>query len=169
MRCVPKSCGCLDLVGYGCRQGLQLERLILHVPRLGDRLIGDLAVDDIESEEEGVVVLAGLPPAFVGQGEGIAQRGIAEGRRRGVGHGTRHVGHGIVEDAVDGVDGMVVRGGMGGLEATALVDGHVDEDRAGLHVLEHLARDEVGRLRSGDQGAAHDDVGIGELGDDVVG
>jgi hypothetical protein len=51
-----------------------------------------------------------------------------------------------------------VGGGPGGLEAAALVDGDVDDDRALPHEREHLLGDELGRLGAGDEHAADDEV-----------
>jgi hypothetical protein len=46
-----------------------------------------------------------------------------------------------------------------GLEAAALVDGDVDDDRAGLHHLDRLVRDELRSRGARDQDRADDEVG----------
>ena len=46
------------------------------------------------------------------------------------------------------------------LDAAALVDRDVDDDRAGLHLGEHLAADELRRARARDEHGADDDVGM---------
>src|SRR3712207_7463189 len=55
------------------------------------------------------------------------------------------------DDAVDHVGRVGVRRRPRRLEAAALVDRHVDEDRAGLHVPEHLARHELGGPRRSEE------------------
>ena len=78
---------------------------------VGDGFEDDVAIDDVETFGEGGVVLAGLLPAFVGQGQGIAQGGVGEGQRGGVGNGTGDVGHAVVNDAVFDINGFAVGGG----------------------------------------------------------
>ncbi len=55
-----------------------------------------------------------------------------------------------------------------GLEAAALVDGYVDEGRAGLHGRELRARDELGRRGAGDQHGPDHHVGFHGLFGDVA-
>ena len=73
-----------------------------------------------------------------------------------------------MEDTVDIVNGVFVRRGTRGLEAAALVDGHVDHHRAGLHLPEHVARNELRGLGAGDQHRADHQVGMFELFADIV-
>ncbi|MNZ44128.1 hypothetical protein D3C78_617520 [compost metagenome] len=54
---------------------------------------------------------------------------------------------------------MAVRGRPRGLGAAALVDGHVDQHRAGLHLPHHAGADQLGRRRAGDQHAADHQIG----------
>src|SRR5690606_25530905 len=55
--------------------------------------------------------------------------------------------------------GRILPGGRArGLEAAALVDGDVHQHAAGLHALEHLAGQHLGRLGAGDQHRAHHQV-----------
>ncbi len=79
--------------------------------------------------------------------------------------GARHVRDAVVDDPVDGVGRVVVGGRARGLEAAALVDGDVDDQRSGLEAAQVVARDELGRGRAWDQDGADDDVGIRELGE----
>ena len=71
-------------------------------------------------------------------------------------------------DAVHDVRRVAVCGGVRRLEATALVDGYVDEHRAGLHQAEHVAGDEVWRLVAGDEDGADNQVYGGQFLADVV-
>ena len=54
-------------------------------------------------------------------------------------------------------------GGLGGLGAAALVDGDVDDDRALLHLADHVAGDELGGVSAGNQDGADDEVGLHDL------
>jgi hypothetical protein len=74
-----------------------------------------------------------------------------------------------VDHAVHLVGGVVVAGGAHRLDAAALVDGHVDDDRALLHAAHQLARDERGGLGAGDEHRADDEVGAAHHRLDVVG
>ena len=58
---------------------------------VGDGFENYLTLDDVEALGQCGIVLAGLPPAFVGEGEGVAQGGVGEGERGGVGHGAGDV------------------------------------------------------------------------------
>ena len=55
-----------------------------------------------------------------------------------------------------------------GLRAAALVDGNVDDDRAGLHRLDRLRGDELRRLGARDQHRADDEIGAPAQGLDRV-
>src|SRR5688572_19053183 len=77
--------------------------------------------------------------------------------------GAWHVGDAIMNDAVDLVSRIVVRGRTRSLETAALVDRHVDDDGARLHGFQHRARNEPGRTCSGDKDRADDDIGRGYL------
>ena len=58
---------------------------------------------------------------------------------------------------------VVVTGrGLGGLEAAALINGHVDENRAGLHVLQFCPGHQLGCGGPGDQHGADHHVGLGD-------
>ena len=92
----------------------------------------------------------------------VGERGVGEGVGRGVGDGARHVAHGVVDDAVALVDGVVVGGLVRGLDAAALIDGHVDDHRPGLHRAHHVLAHDDGRPTAGHQHGADDQVGLGD-------
>ena len=71
------------------------------------------------------------------------QRRIVEREGAGPGNRARHVRDAIMDDAVDFVDRVGVGGRMRGFEAAALVDRDVDQHRAALHRLQHVAGDEL--------------------------
>ena len=70
---------------------------------------------------------------------------------------------------MDLVHRIVVRGGAGGFEAAALIDGDVDEDGAGLHPLDQAVRHQRRGLGAGDEDRADDQVGLQQLRLDLVG
>ena len=74
------------------------------------------------------------------------------------GHGTGQVRHTVVTNAVHGIDRVVVRSGPSGLEAPALVHGHVHEQRVGLDDRQVLPAHELGRRGARDQDGTHDHV-----------
>ena len=100
---------------------------------LADRLVGQLAGVGVEPEGEAVVVAAGLLPALGGQRDGVRHGRVGQGVRRGVRHRARHVRHAVERRVVHRVGRLGVRGGVGVLEAAALVDRDVDQHRARLH------------------------------------
>ena len=61
--------------------------------------------------------------------------------------------------AVDDVRGLAVRGGLGRLDAAALVDADVNDDRAAFHTTDQVTADEAWRSPAGDQHRADDQVG----------
>ena len=104
----------------------------------------------------------GAGQAPVGEGEQVGQRGVGERVGRRVRHRAGDVADRVVEDAVHLVDGVVVGGLVGRLDAAALVDGHVDDDRAGLHAAHHVLGDDHRRPAAGHEHRADDEVGLGD-------
>ena len=80
--------------------------------------------------------------------------------RRRDGHAAGHVRDAVVDDPVDLVHRIGVRRRVRGLDAAALVDRDVDDHRAGLHLGEHLAADELRSARARDEHGADHDVGV---------
>ena len=141
----------------------RLQRDGLDADRLADRAVGELAGVGVEAEREAVVVAAGLLPALVGQRDGVRHGRVGQGVGRGVGHRARHVRHAVEDRVVHLVGRVRVRGGVGVLEAAALVDGDVDQHRARLHPRDQLVADQLGRRGAGDQHRADDHVGLHHL------
>ena len=100
--------------------------------------------------------------AVLGELQDVGHGGVGERVRRGDGNRARHVRHAVVGDAVDLVGRVRVGGGTRGLEAAALVDGDVDEDRVRLHQPELGARDHVRGTRAVHEHGADHQVDIGE-------
>ncbi len=59
-------------------------------------------------------------------------------------------------------------GGVGGLDATALIDGYVYDDRAFLHFGDHGFGYDLGGGRAGDQDSTDNEVGLADGALDVV-
>ena len=105
---------------------------------VGDVLVGHVAEADVETEQEPGVILEGALVAFAGDFEGVGHGRIGESFCGGAGAASGHVGDAVVDDSIDDIGGIGVGGGTGGLEAASLVDGDVDDDRAGLHFRDHF-------------------------------
>src|ERR1039457_306421 len=78
-----------------------------------------------------------------------------------------HVGDAVVHHAIDHVAGVGVRSGTRGFDASALVDGDVDDDGALFHRGDHGAGNDLGRGGAGNKDAANDQVrftgGVGQV------
>ncbi len=105
----------------------------------------------VEAEREGRVAPQRLAPTVVGQLDGVRQRHVGERVRRRVRDGPGHVGDAVEDGVVHAVRRLGVRGRARVLEAAALVDRDVDEDRAGLHPRDEVVAHEHRRLRAGHQ------------------
>src|SRR5579863_6931492 len=96
------------------------------------RLVSQNTRVHVETVSQPGILGDGLPPAMIGEGPDVGQSGVGErecGRAR---HGAGHVGDAVVNHAVEDERRRRVRGGAAGLEATALIDGDIDEHGAGL-------------------------------------
>ena len=93
----------------------------------------------------------------------VRERGVGERVRAGVRNGTGHVADAVVNDAVKVVDGVVVGGLVDGLDAAALIDGHVDDDGSRPHVADHLLADDDRRPSASDEHSADHEIGIGQV------
>ena len=91
------------------------------------------------------VAADGLGGAAAGQLGEVRQRRVGEGVGGGVRHRAGHVADRVVHDPVAPRTPGRVGGLVGGLDAAALVDGDVDDHRAGLHGPDHV----LARRRSG--------------------
>ena len=96
----------------------------------------------------------------VGQGQREWQGCVGQGLSGRAGHGAWHVGHAVVDDAAHREGGVGVSGGLRGLEAATLVDGDVDNHRAGPHASEHVAGHQVGCPSPLDEHGADHHVGV---------
>ena len=76
------------------------------------------------------------------------------------GHGAGHVRHAVEDTAVHREGGIRVGRRTRVFEASALVDGDVDEHAAGPHARHHVVRHELRRLRAGDEHRADHEVGV---------
>ena len=132
---------------------------VFQTKRLGHGFISHLAVNHVGPQLDFVAFLHGRFPALVGDFHGVRQGGIGQGHGGRARHGPGHVGHAVVDHAVNHVNGIAVGSGLGGFETASLVDGHVHQDRTRLHGFEHFSSDQSGCLGSGHQHRADDNVG----------
>ena len=70
-----------------------------------------------------------------------------------------NIAYGVVDDAIDDIDRIVMRCLPACLEAAALIDGDVDDNGTVVHGVEHLPVDHDGRLVSGHEDRPHDQIG----------
>src|ERR1700749_4485439 len=110
--------------------------------------MGDPPFADVEAIAQMLVLAQRLTIALVGEREHEWQRHVVEGESRRAGNRARHVGDAIMYDVVENVGRRWVRRRARGLGASALVDGDVDDYRAGLHGLDRLGGDQFRRSRA---------------------
>ena len=122
-------------------------------------LMSDVALIGVDALAQRGMALAGPLQSVIRQFQQIREGRIGEREGGGVRHRRRHVGHAIVQHAIDEVDRLGVRGGVRGFEAAALIDGDIHHHRAALHVGDHLAPHQPGRRRAGNQHRADHQVG----------
>ncbi len=126
--------------------------------RLGQLAVGQLALIEIDARGQRRPLVEHPQNAVLAEAEQIGQDRVGQAITRRAGYGGGHVGHAEVNDVIYHVGLVAQRGRPAGLGAAALVNGVVNEDRAGAHVLNHLLRDENGRAAAGRQNRADDDV-----------
>ena len=114
----------------------------------------------VQPREQMAVVGAGLPPPLVGQRQQERHRRVAERLRRGARDRPRHVGDAIVQNAVDGIDRVLMGGRVAGFKTAALVDCHIHQRRPRFQLCQLRARNQLGCRSPGDQHRADDQVGL---------
>ena len=92
---------------------------------------------------------------------GKRHTGQSLGRRPGVGSG--HVGYAVVDHAVLGINGILVGGGTGRLNAAPLIDGNVYQYGPFPHEAEHFPCDELRSLRSGNEDGTDQQINSGQM------
>ena len=105
------------------------------------------------------------PPAGAVNGdfELVWKRRVGQRVRARVRHRAGHVADAVVQHAVQLVDRFVVRGLMDRLDASALIDGDVDDHCAGLHRAHHVFGDDDRCASAGNQHGADHQVGVGDV------
>ena len=94
---------------------------------VGHCRLGDLAAPHVQAVLQTPIGSYRFDCPQVGQLEHVRECGVVESLCGSARHGTRHVGHAIMNDVVDDVGRFSVGGGPRGLGAAALVDGHVHD------------------------------------------
>src|SRR5918994_2407830 len=113
---------------------------------LRDAGIDDFPFHNVKAKPQRSIGLARRTPAVLSKLKSVWQRSIGKSEGGGSGDAARHICHGIVQNAVDKVGGVLMGGGFDGLDAPALVHSHVDDDRTTLHELEVGSLDQMGCL-----------------------
>ena len=97
------------------------------------RLVGHVALTNVESVAQMLVLAHRLAPAQVGQLYRGPDGGVVQRECGGASHSAGHVGHAVMHHAIHHIRGV----GMGrwprGFKTTALVNGYVDHHCAGTH------------------------------------
>ena len=102
-------------------------RNVRKVEGLGHGFVRQGTFVHIEPERQSCVIGQGLPPALVGQYDGVREGHVCERVGGGVWNGTRHIRDAVEHRIMHPVRRVVVRGRARVLEAPALVNGNVDE------------------------------------------
>ena len=93
---------------------------------------------------------------------------VAKSKRAGTAYGSRHIGHAVVEDFIDDVSRIAVRGRFAGLDASALIDRDIDNNTPRFHELEIFTANQIRSFGTRDQNRADDQICKFELFSDVV-
>ena len=126
----------------------------------------DPSVADIQAGGEVLVVIESRH-ALRSELDHEGQRRIVERLRRGHGHCPRHVRHAIMDNVIDLEGRLFMRGRPRGLEAAALIDRDIHQNRTALHAGKHVAGDELRRAGAGNQHRADHHVGAEHFGLDA--
>ena len=97
------------------------------------------------------IVFQGLLVAFNGEIDDKGQGRIVERPGRGAGDCTRHVGDAIMDDIVNDVGRVSMGGWFTGFKTATLINRHIDDDRAFLHLFDHVFGHQPGRGGARDQ------------------
>src|SRR5208337_329448 len=97
--------------------------------------------------------------ALVGEGNYIGQRCICQGQRRCAGISTRHIGNGVVDDAVYSIYWVVMRGRPRCFYAASLVYRYVDDYRTLSDGPEQITGYEQRCFAARDQNRSYDNIG----------
>ena len=87
----------------------------------------------VESVCEGRVLFNGASRTVSGHFQLVRQGHVRQGICAGVGYGTWHVADRVVDYTVLHIDGVSMGGLVGGFDASALVNCHVNNDCASFH------------------------------------
>ncbi|OPY58587.1 MAG: hypothetical protein A4E57_04833 [Syntrophorhabdaceae bacterium PtaU1.Bin034] len=123
---------------------------------------------DVEPFQERRIVFQGLPVAEVRQFQGIWQRRVCQGEGRCPGDCARHVRHTIVHNAVYHIGGIIMVRCPRRLDASALVDGNINDYRPFLHNGKHVPGDELRRPCTCHKNTAYYQIRVGKEAQDIL-
>ena len=126
----------------GCLPECIGERDTVDTERLGDGRMCDRPAVRVDAVPESRVEASRFGCPVHGELDQIRECRVRERVRRRVRHRAGNVADGVVDHVVVHVDRIGVGRLTDSLDATALIDGDVDENRTGSHRLDHVVGDE---------------------------
>ena len=109
-------------------------------PNASASCVRDVAAAHVETVTEEPIAPERLARAEVGEREHVRQRHVVQRIRRRTRHRSRHVRDAVVHDAVDHIGRFVVGRRPRGREAATLIDRHVHQHGADVHLGHHVLR-----------------------------
>ncbi len=122
-----------------------------------------MAFDDVCPFTELWVVSKSSLIAFVCDLQQVGLSGVAQRQRARIRHSPRHVRHAVVQYAIHFKDGTIMGSRSAGFEASALVNGDVNQDASFLEVLEHVSGNDRRGSSSFDEHGTNNDLVSGEV------
>lgn len=120
------------------------------VKRLRHCLIGDLITVHIDRRNQSRIFRASFFQPEIGNGQHVGKCHVAQRVGARSSDSSWHVRDAVVDDSVHHVGRITVRRRATGLNATTLINAHINDDSTRFHVLQVSRSDEIGRLGSGD-------------------
>ena len=105
------------------------------------------------------VVCNSLFEAFASQGFDIRKGDIGQGDGRSASHGTRNIGYCIVENTVFLINWLIVGcHAVSSLDNATLVNSHINNNRAGAHLLNHIVSHQFWCLSTRNKHGSNHDI-----------
>ena len=79
---------------------LELKRFVGEIPRLGNWLIYHLALNDVQTLTQLLIVAACLLPTLISKLQDVRHCSVGERQSRSIGHCTWDVGYALVQDTI---------------------------------------------------------------------
>ena len=105
------------------------HRLPVLLLGFGNALVGKRTEVRVDALSDAIVPQNGCLCSVLSDLEHVGQGRVGQRQGGGVRNGSRHVGNGVVHDAIDFIGGIAVRGAVRGFDASTLVDGNIHDRR----------------------------------------